>query len=426
MGASSLARFIVLPVTAVAAAITTYLVVSYAGADAYGYVSLISTLFLLLPFADLGVGAAIATATARRGESSYLAHQAENLVTRAFRVLILSGAVILVGASVIALLGLWPNLLGIPASLGAGANWVVVLVLIPFAVSLPLGIGQRILLGERKNHYANLASGFGPVLATLVTLLLIGLKVPPLMLAAATPVGVAAVSAISMWLAFRVSGWNWRLLIRPIGRRDRGEPLWRTAIPMFVISVAITAAMQSDRLVLAHVGSPDELAKYSLAAQFYAPGYSLLATAAITLWPVFARAKEGSLRIWRNTLLVMGLLGLTAGICFAIAIAPIARLVSGDQITVPALLAISFGSLLFVMALHQPSAMLLTAPRLLAFQAVCSVMMLVINLPLSIFLVEYLGSAGPVAASVVAVTVANLIPGMVRARSHLRGRVEEK
>jgi hypothetical protein len=27
---------------------------------------------------------------------------------------------------------------------------------------------------------------------------------------------------------------------------------------------------------------------------------------------------------------------------------------------------------------------------------------------------------------VVAVTVANLIPGMVRARSHLRGRVEEK
>lgn len=67
VGKSFLTRGLTLPISLASGLLTTSIVVSEAGASAYGAISLISTLFMLIPFSDMGLGATVVTrvATAR-------------------------------------------------------------------------------------------------------------------------------------------------------------------------------------------------------------------------------------------------------------------------------------------------------------------------------------------------------------------------
>ncbi len=74
--------------------------------------------------------------------------------------------------------------------------------------------------------------------------------------------------------------------------RSEGERVFDTAWPMLVQMIALPLAMQSNRLILSHVSSVDELATYSLASQMYNPIFSVSIAASMALWPVFARARS--------------------------------------------------------------------------------------------------------------------------------------
>jgi len=415
MGASSLSRFVVLPVTALAGALTTYVVIDYAGVSQFAYIALAGTLFQLIPFADLGLGAAIVNAVAgekRDGDATTLVART---VRAAFLALAMSGAAVVVLSAAVSGLNLWGPILGLPVALQTVANWAVFLALVPFAISLPLGIGQRVLLGLGKNHYVNLIGGIGPVVAVLTTLLLVKLGAEPMFLAIATPVGVLVVAAACFIVALRQPGWRPPSSSEPIAAL-RVEPvrLWSAAAPMLIISVAVPLAMQSGRLVLSHVGTPVDLAEYSVGFQFYAPSLSLAVTAAVTLWPVFARNRAQSGSLWRRVLGLMTAAGLMLGLGFALLINPVASVVTNGAVSVSPPTAIAFGVLLFVMSAHQPSAVLLTTPRLLAFQAACCVVMLAIAVGLAFVLGPIFGASGIVVGAIIGVALGQLVPGIWR------------
>ena len=73
---------------------------------------------------------------------------------------------------------------------------------------------------------------------------------------------------------------------------DQGERVFDTAWPMLIQMIALPLAMQSNRLILSHVSSVDELATYSLASQMFNPIFSVSIAASMALWPVFARARS--------------------------------------------------------------------------------------------------------------------------------------
>jgi O-antigen/teichoic acid export membrane protein len=180
--------------------------------------------------------------------------------------------------------------------------------------------------------------------------------------------------------------------------------------------ITVPLAMQSGRIVLAHFSNSTELASYSLAFQFYIPCFSLISTAALTLWPIFTRSGTASLPLWTKALLILGVAGLSIAIGFTLVIGPIALLITGSKLTVAPSLAVAFGCLLLVMALHQPSAMLLTSPKHLSFQAVCASIMFALNVVLSILFAVQFGAAGVVWASVISVGAAQLVPCILRAK----------
>lgn len=416
MGLSAFARLATLPATALSAVVTTHLLVGKLGVEQYGYIVLVGALFQLIPFADLGLGAAIVNATAKRNEGRSHSKLALATTRRAFRVLLCSGAAIMVLGGTIGLLGGWPQLLGLPSFLSESASWSMVLVLLPFAISLPLGIGQRILLGEGRNHVVNYVAVIGPVIAMLSTLLLLDIGVPPLVLGIATPIGVMCVSSVCFAIALRSTGWTLADIFFPRRMLPKAA-LWNSAIPMLVISITVPLAMQSGRIVLSHFSNFVELAEYSVAFQFYIPCFSVISTAAVTLWPIFSRSGARSNSLWIKSLLVLAAAGLVISLGFALLIGFIASTITDRKLTVPLDLAIAFAILLFVMALHQPSAVLLTSPRLLSFQAMCSTAMFAMNLALSVLFASPFGATGIVWATVLSVTLTQLVPCFLRARA---------
>ena len=421
MASSGFARAGILPITALATAATTYITISYAGATSYGYIALVGMLFQLIPFADLGMGAAISSSVAKRQSGEHAEWLARETIKTTFRALTVSASVLLASLALVGMFGLWQPLLGLPSGLDGIAEWAILVCLAPFAISVPFGIGQRILLGEGKNHVTNLISGLGPLAATATTALLVSLNVEPLLLAVATPVGVLLVSVVCFFVAFRVAGYRVGLIFeRQSGRAGSPLRIWSTAGPMLVIMITVPLALQSGRLVLAHFGSALDLASYSIAVQFYAPAVALITAAGIALWPTFARLGAGAREVWGKAMRALGVAGLIAASCYVILIGPVALLVSGNEIAVDVPLALGFGGLILLTALHQSSAYLLTSPKQLLFQAVCSTAMVFISIPAAISLTLLLGAAGPVWAMVIAFGFAQVIPCAVRSRRFLK------
>ncbi|PZF13060.1 lipopolysaccharide biosynthesis protein [Curtobacterium sp. MCLR17_034] len=422
---SSGARALGLPVTALAAALTTFLIVDSRGAAAYGYVMLVGLLFQLIPFADLGMGAAVTTTVALSGRGERDQERADNTIRAAFWLLVASGCVVVLLALVLSVGGVWGHLLQLPTELVEEAQWSLLITFVPFAVSLPLGIGQRILLGLGKNHYVNLISVGGPLVALGATWLLLHASAPSLYLAVATPLGVLTVSALCFFVAAR----NYQRPVRGLLNLSRIQrrtvlEVWHSAGPMLVISIAVPIALQSDRLVLAWVSNGHELASYSVGAQFYTPTFSLISTAAVALWPIFARETTNALRQWRRALLVLVGIGAVAGGLYVLLIRPVASLVTKSEVPVELPLAVAFGALVLIMAAHQPSAMMLTTPAGLRFQAICVVLMLLLNLPLSVYLASVMGAPGPIWASVISAALVQLLPIGLRAADYARKRAE--
>lgn len=418
LGVSASARMLALPVTAAATFFTTYLLVKELGLESYAYIVLVGSLFQLVPFADLGLGAAIMTTSARRQESRERSAAALATVKAAFKTLWISAVVVICLALIIGLIGAWPSILGLPSDFAESSEWAIGLVLLPFALALPFGVGQRILIGEGRTHVVSILGILGPLIATATTYLLLQLDADPLVLGVATPMGILVVSWVAFVFALKTSGWTWKDVIG--SRRTRQKPkLWNSAGPMLVISITVPLALQSDRLVLSHFSDSTELSEYSVAAQMYTPCFSIISMAAVALWPIFSRSGSASLAMWSRALTTLGAGGVILAAAFVALVGPIASWITEGKLSVHLDLSLAFGLLLVIMASHQASASLLTSPSLLAFQAACSTTMLIVKVGLSITLAPILGGSGVVIASVVAVFATQMVPCLIKARRFL-------
>lgn len=398
-------------------AIGTYVSVGYSGVGVFGYISLLGTLFLLLPFSDLGLGAAVINAVAERDDDGAISHAARDAVRRSLVILSGVGVLIIGVAGALSLLGVWPTLLGIPLPLANSTNSAAFAVFVVVGVSVPLGLGQRLLVSINLTHWGTALAAAGPVIALGVIAALITFNAPPLFLAIATPFGILVSAIVATIVAFRRLGWSLRTLasskLDPSERRIR---IWASAAPMMVIMIGAPLALQTHRLILAHVGTPEQLAQYAIGAQFYAPALSIATTGALAMWPQFATDRASQRGRWLLSLVVMAIVGLLGAGSLGILLDPVSALVTSGQVQIPIGLAIAFAALLFVMAVHQPSAMLLTTSRALRFQAYCMGALAIVSVPIGVALAPTLGAAGPVWATAIAVAGTSLIPCIAYAR----------
>jgi len=414
------ARFLMMPITAVLGIVATRLILDSYGQLAYVQYGLLVGLTSLLSFTDLGLSAVVMNSVAESKDVHHDDRLRRTLLT-SLRLLLVSGAVTILASVVLTYLHAWPRLLGqglMPRTGSLVAGGCLALI----GLALPFGIGQRILTGLGKNHLTIIVTGLQSPVVLLAIWLTVSLHLPAGVVLAIFPYATIFLLAVALTvLAGRLVRPTLGQAVRQVLTTARGDRVGHVAWPMLVLMIASPLAMQTDRIVLSHVSTVDQLAEYSLAAQMFIPLWHLSNAAGMALWPVFAKERAtGELR--SPTAYALSFAGIaTAGaICVSIASPLLSKVASGGQITIGWPVLLAFSALQIFQAAKYPFGVYLTDGRGLRFQVWMVLAMLPVNLGLSILLGRTLGAVGPVIGSAVGVLVFQLFANWWYVRRTIR------
>lgn len=410
-------RALILPVTGLASLWTAHLVLQSVGAGALGVITLISTLPALVPFADLGVGAAVANAV---GDRLLTCEDRRRVVGVSAFVLLVSGGTLAAVVAAGTELGLpWEAVLGLEPGEVPHLTRDLVIVAVVFGVGLAPGLGYRVLMGSDAYWLAQLVQLVTPLVTLSGTILAVRSRDVDMMIVA--PVCGASLAAwVSAPVAARRVGIRLRSVLGAIGRGSAAvrSQVLGTAAPMVVVAVGLPVAFQTDRLVLSHRSTPAALAAYAAVALLYVPALSVVASAGFSLWPRFAAVRHdrhGSRTGYARALIAFTVGGGVTGLAVAVLGPLVTRVWAGRDLGAPSVWFCA-GLLLAVQACHVPAAMFLMDPAGLRVQALCVPVMAVVNLTISWRLAPQLGAAGPMLGSAVAVLLCQAVPGMLVVR----------
>ena len=423
------ARIGVMGVTGLLGIVSSRLILEHFGIDAYAQYGLLNGLRMLLPFADLGMGAVVLNAISEsknpRDDERVLA----SLAT-AFRLLVITGLIIAALSVLLMVAGLWPAILG--NGLMAGGELIATLCIVVFALSLPLGLGSRILVGSGRNSLQIVILGLvSPMFVmSLVVLVAIGesngSEIALISYVATSITGLICIVVAGRLIQPALGKALWRV---PRIRQYPSITIFDTAGPALAISMATPIAMQTDRLFLSHMSDRIELATYNFASQIFGLVLQAIIAAGLTLWPFFARARSRG-KVESPFPIAAGFLGaaLAMGAALVLAMPLFETWVAKDLLQVGGWLMVGYVGLIAVQSVHYPIGMYMTSPAGLKFQVIPVFAMVASNVLLTWLLVQRLGAAGPVIASAIALFVCQVIPAawwvrrdMKRRRAHADG-----
>ncbi|KFF60668.1 polysaccharide biosynthesis protein [Cryobacterium sp. MLB-32] len=414
VGTTAAAKILVVGLSGVLGILTGRLIIANFGTDAYAQYGLLTTLPALLPFADMGIAAVVINAVSGSDSVRTDAYVRRVIVT-AFRILLVSGTLIVAAAVGFYLLGWWPILLG-AGLLPDGGSLAAAACLAVFGLVLPLTVGQRLLVGLRKTSAQVASQSIIAPFMLLSIALLIAFSVPAgTYISVLSYIASGLVSAVCLLMASRALAPQVGRAIREIPRLRsvRSVPALGLAWPMLVQMLAMPLSMQTGRLLLAHLSTSHELATYNLASQLFGIVLQTIAAAGVALWPIYARARStGSVESPLAPTLWFLLGGLTLGTILALASPWVAGFVSSGKIVLDPLLLVMFVVFVGLQAAKYPFGMYMTDRKGLRFQVIPVIVMVPISLGLSFMLIPLWGAAGAVAGASAAVLICQIFPNL--------------
>lgn len=420
-------KILVMGLSGVLAIVTSRLIIQHYGVEAYGQYGLLATLPTLLPFADLGIAAVVINSLAESKSPKSDDFVLRTIVT-AFRILTVSGLIIVVLAVTVHMLGLWPTLLG-RGLMPDGGSVAALLCLAIFGCVLPLTVGQRIVVGLGRTTTQVAAQSVVAPFMLMAIFTVVALSAPVgSYLAVFSLIGNALVSVICLIVAAKAIKPQLRRAAARIlrFRRYPGVPVLSLTWPVLVSSLVMPITLQTDRLLLSQLTHGDELARYNLAAQLFGLILQTIAAAGLAMWPWYAKARSES-RVVSPVIPAAWFLcgGVVLGAAMALASPWLEDLVSDGKIHLDSWLLVGFVAFIAVEAAKYPLGMYMTDGKGLRFQVAPLLLMVPLNLGLSIVLIGVVGAGGPVLASAVAILLCQVIPYLWYVRRDLGRRRAE-
>lgn len=320
-----------------------------------------------------------------------------------------------------ACLGLWGTLLSSESQRSVEASVAVAFTL--FGCSLPLNLGNSVLIALNRTHISLIVQTVGSVVTLGLICLSGAMHAPPTAFIASGFASQCLVGATCLLLAGRRLGIPlFGMVLRSLGPRHTATRIRHLAAPMAAVNIALAVAFATDRLVLVHVADPDAVAAYSAGARLFAPAVALASTTGLPLWAIFARQRDTpeapSPRDVTRLTVYFAAGGAIIGAGLILFGPAVTSWMLHGQVEVGVGLMTAFAALLLVQAAVYPSSMWLTDAAGLKFQAKRAGVMALVNLALSIVLTRHVGASGPVIGSVIAVTTCLFLPNLRRSMSH--------
>lgn len=412
-------------------AITLPLTVRYLGKLQYGIWVTISTSVMMFAVLDLGIANTLTNFISRAfAESDDVMAQryfATALwITAAISVVLgLCGAVMLHWLDFGSLFRLHGDM-----QLAAQARSSTVICFIFFLLGLPLNLANRVLSGYQEVHIANgfamASSGFGLV-AIVATVLMHGGLVA--LTAAFCVVTLLGALMLNLWLCF----WH-RPGIRPVPAAvdfSVGQQLFGGGMLFFILQVASLVVFNTDNLIIAHYLGAAEVTPYSVAWRLC--GYATMFQSLLipSLWPAFSEAYHRRDLDWirkNHRRFMRGSVPAVAAVALLIALLgrPVIRIWAGPAAVPGTALLWCMALWAVILAFTSSQALLFAATQRLQVQAICGIIAVLVNLPLSIFLVQRMGAIGVLLATLSTYVVFIVIPQAWEVRRILAGRYLEK
>jgi O-antigen/teichoic acid export membrane protein len=421
---SSLYRVIGTPVVALSGVISAGLIIRATGESAYGLVSMVATVGLLIPFVDLGIGAVVTNAVSQAPDPARDRH-ALDVVRRAYRVLTLISLGVALSALVVMTVDAWEPLLGLRT--GGQDRWAITAAVIIFGFTIPAGLGLRMLIGADRNELAVLVMMASSILGLIFTVIMYAGGVRGIWFVLPSLTGALVGNLIGTALALRVTGIGGNLL-GPVTRGLATRDLLEGSMWLFFVSVGIPFGLQVQRIVLSHQSTPEQLSKYALMAQMYGLAWSVFSTAALSFWPIFAKRRDDpaqTTRLWLRTTLMFGAGGALCALGMTVLGPWAGNLLSGDTISISSSLAAAFAVLLIVQCLHLPSGVLLVGPSEARWQTLCIGAMALTSVVAATAVAAEHGAVGVVVVTAIAVLFCQVFPDLLWVPRLIRRPVPE-
>lgn len=390
------------------------LTVGYLGPERFGVWATLTTIMAWLNLADMGFGNSVTNALAGalgKGDEP----QARRVVATGFWLLTLMSLLLfpvgyLVGGSLE-----WSSWLGIGADLAqreARPALAVagVISLIAFPFSLVTRILEAHQEGARTNYWmmaGNLAS-----LAGLVAGTSLHASLPTLVAAVWGPQLLVTLCA-AVWLFMRH-----KPHLRPhfeLASRAEATALWRIGGQFFIVQLNGILLFQTDNVIIAHFLGASAVTPYNVTWRLFT--YAGLVTALFNsaLWPAYAEAyarKDGAWirqtfrrSLWATLVVTTLLAGLLVGIGEWFI-----RHWAGAEAVPPFAVIAWMGVWSVISAAMGACASLANATGHLRGQMICGFFAALLNLALSVWLIQTAGLAGVIAATVIAYAVCVILP----------------
>jgi O-antigen/teichoic acid export membrane protein len=393
--------------------LTTHIVIQDAGVAVYALFSFLIAIPALVPFTDLGAGAALVNKIAGSRDADG-DDEVRFTALSISRIMISSALVLIAVNAAMYLTGLWGPILGAVRGVENAETVAFISVLI-FALSIPFSIGSRVFLGLERAHVLVLIQGIQAP-ATLMFVFLATRIAPEasgafLSIAAFASLLLVSIAAFIGARSVLRSTFRWVGLNLSHFRRTRGSRVMHIGLPLLVQTIAAPIALQFGRFILAQTVSAEDLAVYGVAAQVYFALQSLISMAGLTLWPMFARQRANGQRA--RPFAISAAFAGAAALCAAavwLLSEPFFRLLSGGELRVPEEVLLGFSLVLVIQAALYPLGMFLMDEAGARFQTVPVLLMVTLNVSLSFFLASSIGVPGPLFATAIATLVCQVVP----------------
>lgn len=407
--------------------ITVPLTVRYLGAESYGLWITISSTVTMFFVLDLG----IANTLTNLISEAYAAddrRQAAVYFATAFWVI----------TAVVVVLGLvgwmvwphidWASLFHLQGSAPTReTSDAVAVAFFVFLLALPTSLASRVLGGYQELHAANFFTAAGSLFSLLAVILVIRFHGSlPVLVGTYAGSAVTANAACLLWICLFHKPWMkpWPNLVAPrvIGR------IFHSGIQFFIIQLAGLVVFNSDNLVVSHYLGPAEVAPYSVAWRLV--GYAAAVQALLTpaLWPAFSEAfNRGDLAwvrhtFWRTMWITMGT-ALGFALLFAVLGRWMIRIWATNAAVPTETLMILMCVWILISTFMNNTATVLVARGRTWVQAWCSIGAAALNLGLSIWLVQRIGSSGVILGTILSYLIILSLPQTYEAIRVLKGDI---
>lgn len=268
--------------------VTVPFTIHYLGSERYGMWMAITSSVMLLAFADLGIGNGLLNAISEStGKDDHDAvHQ---YVSSAFFLLLLIATVLVTVFLTTYSLIPWERGFNVSSPTAVSeAGPAVAVFLVCFAISLPLGIVQRIHFGFQEGFSNDLWVGVGNVVGLAVLLFAVKREAGlPWLVLALTGAPVLSL-LVNGALLFRSRPWLVPRWSKANGKHMRH--LLKLGISFVILQTCLAVVSGADNLIVAHQLGSSAVTQYSVPMRMFSALPVLLIMALNPLWPAYGES----------------------------------------------------------------------------------------------------------------------------------------